>query len=292
MRWLLLVLLLQDADVKTLQQTRRTLRETKAASAAARVAAHEALDRGDYDVAVAQHKKSAELGAKAAELKKSEEKLAGEAAAALVRLLMDDDIDVRERAATQLVVVGPAAVKLLEAVRAGGDVEVRGRVDRVLRLLRDIEVDDENRLRQWAVSAKASSQYSDDAHSAKQATGKPDTHVAGDQRTAWAQSEADAGEEWLELTYEVAVRPLRVRIHEACVPGAVVRVEACDAAGKWHDVWKGADPTKDAPGWFELDVDVPGLVVKTVRVTLNTAAVAGWNEIDAVELIGAPAVKK
>jgi hypothetical protein len=283
---LLLVCVLQEADLKPLLDARRALRETKAAAAAALVAAHDALDARDYDGAVAKRKLASELDAKAGELRKKEEMLAADAANAFVKALMSDDIDVRERASASLVVVGPSVTKLLETVRKTADAEVRGRLDRVLRLLRDVEVDDDGRLRQWAAAAKASSEYTADACAAKQAAGKPDTKEAGDKPTAWAPAAQDAGIEWIELTYEVAVRPARVRIHETCGPGTVVKIEALDPDGKWHELWKGADPSREAPAWFDPEFAAPAFATKAIRVTVDTSLVAGWNEVDAVELIG------
>ncbi len=283
---LLLTVLLAQDEAKPLLELRRAMREKKAAAAVARLAAHDALDAADYDKAVSERKRAGEIETQVAELKKREEKLAADAAASLIKGLMSDDIEVRERAATQLVIVGPVAMKLLEAVRKDADTEVRGRLDRVLKLLREIDVDEDGRFRQWAASAKASSQFSEEGCASRQATGKPDTLQGGDQRTAWAPAQQDTGVEWIELEYEIAVRPMRIRVHETCGPGTVTKVEARDAEGKWREVWKGADPTKECPGWFVVDVDEATFTTKTIRITLDTSLVAGWNEIDAVELIG------
>ncbi len=140
-------------------------------------------------------------------------------------------------------------------------------------------------LNQWAVSAKASTEYSDPAWAAHQATGKPDTHQGGDIQTAWASKEQDAGDEWLELSYPTPVIPTLVRIHETFNPGAVSRIETQDVRGRWHVVWEGKDPTRECPGWFEpkLKRCPPSRVV---RITIDSKSIAGWNEIDAVELIG------
>ncbi len=108
----------------------------------------------------------------------------------------------------------------------------------------------------------------------------------GDIRTAWATKGQDDGAEWLELTYKQAVHPAGVRIRETYNPGAVVRVDARDAKGTWHKLWEGKDPTKAAPGWFDVPIRQPTWTCRTLRITLNTSAVTGWNEIDAVELIG------
>jgi len=50
------------------------------------------------------------------------------------------------------------------------------------------------------------------------------------------------------------------------------------------------DPTRLAPAFFEITVpkDLTKIKTSIIRITLDTKAVAGWNEIDAVQLIGLP----
>ena len=141
-------------------------------------------------------------------------------------------------------------------------------------------------LRQWATGAQASSEYGNSDWSAAQATGAPNTEAAGDCVTAWASTETDGGDEWLELTYDRPVNPTAVRIRETFNPGAVTKVEAQDGGGTWHTVWAGKDGTKDCPGWLTVTLEVPEWTTRKIKLTLDSAAVPGWNEIDAVELIG------
>jgi hypothetical protein len=49
--------------------------------------------------------------------------------------------------------------------------------------------------------------------------------------------------------------------------------------------WEGTDPGGPAPRWFEADV--AGIVGREVILTLDTKKLPGWEEIDAVELVGA-----
>jgi hypothetical protein len=42
----------------------------------------------------------------------------------------------------------------------------------------------------------------------------------------------------------------------------------------------------DTPRWFEVEVTSDGWTTREVRITLDSDAVPGWNEIDAVELVG------
>ncbi len=119
----------------------------------------------------------------------------------------------------------------------------------------------------------------------EQALGAPDTTQAGDMQTAWASQTQDGGEEWLRLDYEKAVNLAQVRIRESYNPGAVTKVTAFRANGEEVVLFEGDDPTANPPA--DLAVEVPGEVVsKQVKVYLDTRRVEGWNEIDAVELVG------
>ena len=42
----------------------------------------------------------------------------------------------------------------------------------------------------------------------------------------------------------------------------------------------------DLPRWFEPHITIPEYRTSTIRIVLDTNRVAGWNEIDAVELLG------
>lgn len=142
---------------------------------------------------------------------------------------------------------------------------------------------------QWAVLATASSTYNDakdmENWSANQATGAPNVDKYGDDPHAWASKTPDAGIEWLDLKYAKPVHAEEVRVRESCGSGAVIKIEVFDEQGAAHTVWSGADPTKDLN---YLIVKFPKTTFKTdrVKVTLATNIVPGWNEIDAVQLVG------
>ncbi len=119
----------------------------------------------------------------------------------------------------------------------------------------------------------------------EQAAGEPDTHQAGDISTAWAPREQDGGEEWLKLDYENAVDLAEVRVRETHNPGAISKVTAFLANGTEVTLWEGTEPPSQAP--VEMSFQVPNSVTtRSVKVYLDTKRVPGWNEIDAVELIG------
>jgi hypothetical protein len=119
----------------------------------------------------------------------------------------------------------------------------------------------------------------------EQVVGEPDTLQAGDISTAWAPREPDGGEEWLKLDYEKAVDIAEVRVRETHNPGAISKVTAFLANGTEVTLWEGVEP-KTAPP-VEMSFQVPDSVnASSIKVYLDTKRVPGWNEIDAVELIG------
>jgi hypothetical protein len=144
---------------------------------------------------------------------------------------------------------------------------------------------------QWASEATASSSYNDaqgDAGwSPKQATGAPDVDKYSDDGHAWAPKTQDGGIEWLDLKYLKPVHASEVRVRESEGSGAVIKVELFDEAGAAHTVWQGVDPTKEL-NYLILKFKTTDYRVNRVKVTLATNIIPGWNEIDAVQLVGKP----
>jgi hypothetical protein len=142
---------------------------------------------------------------------------------------------------------------------------------------------------QWAIQATASSTYNDAqgtaGWSANQATGAPNVEKYTDDGRAWAPKTPDGGIEWLDLKYPRPVYGEEVRVRESCGSGAVIKIEVFDEQGTAHTVWAGNDPTTDLN---YLIAKFPKTSFKTdrVKVTLATNVVPGWNEIDAVQLVG------
>lgn len=142
---------------------------------------------------------------------------------------------------------------------------------------------------QWAIQATASSSYNDAQGtapwSANQATGAPNVDKYADDGNAWTSKTPDGGIEWLDLKYPKPVHAVEVRIRESFGSGAVIKVETFDEQGAPHTVWAGNDPTTDLN---YLMVKFPKTAFKTdrVKITLATNVVPGWDEIDAVQLIG------
>lgn len=119
----------------------------------------------------------------------------------------------------------------------------------------------------------------------EQATGAPDTFQAGDISTAWAPSQQDGGEEWLHLDYTNAVPLAEVRVRETYNPGTISKVAAVLPNGQEVVIWEGIDEPGVAP--IDKSFAVNGNIsAASVKVYFDTKRVAGWNEIDAVELVG------
>jgi hypothetical protein len=118
-----------------------------------------------------------------------------------------------------------------------------------------------------------------------QAAGAPNTETHGDFSTAWASQQPDGGKEWLRLKYETPVEVSEVNIHETYNPGAVSKVSAVLPDGSQRVLWEGTGSSEE--GIIERAVKVPpGIRSDQILVELDTARVPGWNEIDAVELVG------
>jgi hypothetical protein len=142
---------------------------------------------------------------------------------------------------------------------------------------------------QWAVSATASSTYSDATGQARfsawQATGAPNVDQEGDNGNAWASKTPDAGIEWINLAFTKPVAATGLRIRESAGAGAVVKVDLIDPQGTVHPLWSGKDPTKGL-NYLMLTFPKTDFKVDHVKITLATNVVPGWNEIDAVQLLG------
>jgi HAMP domain-containing protein len=119
----------------------------------------------------------------------------------------------------------------------------------------------------------------------EQASGAPDTLTAGDRPTAWASLAPDGGPEWLQAEFANPVEVAQVRVLENDNPGAVVKITGLTENGAEVTLWQGEEAKLPAPADQVFNVPA-GLRVRSVQVWLDTAKVPGWNEIDAVELIG------
>lgn len=146
---------------------------------------------------------------------------------------------------------------------------------------------------QWAAGAVAGSQYSRTQYSASQATGAPNVPVAGNSPDAWCPAVRDKGLDWLELTFAKPIHAAELRVRQNDASGAIARVEAIATDGTAHVWWAGADPHVTPAvreiTWFAVRVPRTPYLVARVKLTLNLASGPGYKQIDAVQLVAAPA---
>ncbi|NLF49828.1 MAG: hypothetical protein GX577_01700 [Leptolinea sp.] len=143
-------------------------------------------------------------------------------------------------------------------------------------------------IRQWAVSARASSQYGNPDWAASRATGAPDVFDCGDDTNAWASYYSDTVE-WIELTYETPVTPTEINIYQSYNPSQVVEVLMTATDGSKYIAWEGyPEEVENCPDLMAISLELTKkIMVNKVRITIDQRVLGwGWNEIDAVELVG------
>jgi len=153
---------------------------------------------------------------------------------------------------------------------------------------------DENEKIHWAVMVSASTTYAQPGGGVamtgaswgpEQAAGEPNSPNAGDAVTAWASASVDGQPEWLVCQYAEAQKPESIVVHETFNPGAVNKITAFDAAGVEHLAWEGEDPTpRGQPRGVSVFPVKLDFATKKIKVYIDSPAVPGWNEIDAVGL--------
>lgn len=120
--------------------------------------------------------------------------------------------------------------------------------------------------------------------SAKKAIGPPDAQSERDDPNAWASKHADMGLQWLQLTYASPMRANGVRIFECDARGAVAEILARTPQGAWTTLWRGTVNVPQGP--LVISFPLTAFEVRTIRIVLDTNRTKGWNEVDAVELLG------
>lgn len=147
-----------------------------------------------------------------------------------------------------------------------------------------LEFEREERVRAALRSSRSEASQIPGWH-AMQALGPPDANPGDDDARAWAAKSPEMGVQWLELAYAPARRISGVRIHEVCTAGGVTKVIGFDSGGAPRELWSGVDPTA-TPGPFRLDFPATDFAVQRLRLVIDTDRRRGWEEIDAVEIVG------
>lgn len=145
---------------------------------------------------------------------------------------------------------------------------------------------------QFAQTAVASSEYTPSDWSAAQATGQPDTAECGDRVTAWASSASD-GTDWLEVTFAVPVYADSLLIYQTYNPDQVSLVELLTPEGEYVPVYEGTPSAAGDSCPYTLPIPLDGdILAAGARITVDQSQLGiGWNEIDAVEIVGVPAAE-
>jgi hypothetical protein len=142
---------------------------------------------------------------------------------------------------------------------------------------------------QWGTDAEASSEFANPEWAAVQAAGAPDAPGCGDYQYAWASAASDSLAT-LDVIYRTQVYPLEIIIIESFNPDQVTKVEIFDPeTGGYYTVLQKNPIRIDRNCPYQLIVPVEGIGFKTnqVRITVDQSQLGlGWNEIDAVQLIG------
>jgi beta-lactamase regulating signal transducer with metallopeptidase domain len=137
----------------------------------------------------------------------------------------------------------------------------------------------------WSAGAKAEAKH---GWSPEQIVGPPDAQAGMHDRRAWASGTQDGQAEWIEASYEKPVQAVAVVIFETFNPGAISSVKVFEAEDKWY--WalerRTAQPLAKSNQVTTVAVHDERPINK-VRITIESVAVPGYNEIDAVGLLDA-----
>lgn len=142
---------------------------------------------------------------------------------------------------------------------------------------------------QWANEVISfSSQYEDDYYAAHQALGVPNALM--NERLnymAWVpKKEESMVGEYLQVGFKTAMKIQQVAVAESLNPGAIYRISAFDRDGKKHVIYeqKGVKGTMKPARIFRHKFPLTEYYVKSIKLELNTKAVPGSNQIDAIAI--------
>ena len=130
-----------------------------------------------------------------------------------------------------------------------------------------------------------SSQYSGGSWSANQIIGPPNVYPGyGDNGGAWASSSSDNQREFLELHFK-GMPISNIAIYETFSCGAIDTIYIKNPNnGNWEIVWQGDVVPIYISRIFEVEFPLTSFSVSEVRLAINSPAVSGYNEIDAVAI--------
>ena len=130
-----------------------------------------------------------------------------------------------------------------------------------------------------------STEYNTTTWSAGQALGAPNVYPNhGDIAGAWASATQDGQREFLVLGFSDPAPVQSIALYETYNPGAVDTIYVKNpGTGQWQVVWSGTAAAAPAQARiFIANFTLTSFNVSEVRIAINSSAVSGWNEIDAV----------
>jgi hypothetical protein len=145
-------------------------------------------------------------------------------------------------------------------------------------------------IRQWAIHAEASSEFANPEWAAEQVIGAPDTDRCGDYQTAWATAGSDS-KEYIEVKFPLAVHVTAVNIIQSFNPSQVVKVELIGALDRSIEIYNQPPTQVDQPCPYTLQIPIEKTSGRfdALRISIDQSKLGlGWNQIDAVELVGEP----
>lgn len=144
---------------------------------------------------------------------------------------------------------------------------------------------------EWASAVSGFSSESAEAGLAKpfgaqQVLGKPDKlPAAGESPCAWRTATPDNPQgEWIKVTFARAINVQTVAVGESWNPGAISKIKLYDQEGKEYTVYHNPAPAPVAQKSRMWVHHIPPTPYKAaaLRLELQTAAVPGFNQIDAI----------
>ncbi|MBN1313781.1 MAG: hypothetical protein JXB30_20430 [Anaerolineae bacterium] len=142
-------------------------------------------------------------------------------------------------------------------------------------------------VRQYAAGAEADTELGEIDWGAIQAVGAPNTENCGDSPTAWA-TELPNGQGALTLYYVQLVKPTAILIYETYNPGFITRVAVIDVQEEEHVVYEAPPALSfQCPFVRVILIEDADYGANAIKITVDqSTSVGGWDQIDAVELIG------
>jgi outer membrane protein OmpA-like peptidoglycan-associated protein len=114
--------------------------------------------------------------------------------------------------------------------------------------------------------------------------GEPNAQPLGQiSNDAWIPAK-DGSNEFIEVRFAKSILAQQVTVIESFNPGSVTKIELVDIKGEHHEVYTNKNPGPLPEAYRTLQVKFKPEKYRTigVRVTMNTAKVAGVNQIDAI----------